>query len=98
MTVANEGAIEFTERILPFFSSDADAGSLEIAGIGPTLVPGRFPEVIVGHTILPQQLINNAQIKQRFAIVGVGIATFLNLYSCFEIAFSLIETGTAQVP
>ena len=98
MTVADEGTIEFIECILPVLIRYADACSLEIAGIGPSFVPGRFPEVIIGLTILAHQLINNAQIEQRLAIVGVWIATFLHLNGGFEIAFGLIETGTAQVP
>ena len=64
MTVADEGAIKLIECLLPVLITDTDASSLEIAGIGPSLVPGRFPEAIVGFSILAHQLINYAQIEQ----------------------------------
>ena len=98
MTIADKGAFQFVERIFPAFFSRTDTSRFKIAGISPRLIPRRLPETVVGHILSAQELIDNAQIELWFTIVRIGITFLQHLDSCCQIGFSLLETGTSQVP
>ena len=74
VAVADEGAFEFVEGILPTFLLHTDAGCLIVAGIGPGLVPCRLPKQFVGLMPLMTESFDNAKIEERLAIVGVRVA------------------------
>ena len=63
MTVADQGALEFVEGILPAFLVHTDTGCLIIAGIGPSLVPRRLPEQLIGLSPLMTESFDDAQIE-----------------------------------
>ena len=98
MAVADECMLQLIDGFLPALVSDIDAGSLEIARIGPCFVPGGFHETVVGFTNFGQVLIGNTEIEQRLTIVGVGITLLLHLDGSLQETFCLSKTGTAQIP
>ena len=98
VAVADERTFQFVEGVLPALVSHADTGCLEESGIGPRLVPRRLPETIVSLPGVPEEFMDDAQIEQRFAIVGVGITLLQNLNGSLQIGLRLFETGTTQVP
>ena len=98
MPVVVQAAVDLVEGILVATLHGADLGGFEIAGIGPSLVPGSFPEEFVGFGDFAQILERQRKIVDGFAIVGIGIAALRELHGLAQILFGLGETALADVP
>ena len=72
--VADETAVELVEGILVTALQHADLRSLEIASIGPGLVPSGLPETLVGLGGLALVLQRQAEVIDGLAVVGIRIA------------------------
>ena len=96
--IENKTAVQLVERIVIASLQRADAGCLEIAGIGPCLVPRGFPEELVCLLQTMLELQTECQIEQRLTVIRIGIALLPDLHRLSQIGFCLLESSTTQIP
>ena len=72
--VVVQTAVDFVEGILVTALRHGDFGGLEVAGIGPCLVPCGFPESFVGLVGLALVFQGEGEVVDGFAVIGVGVA------------------------
>ena len=97
-TIKDKRTIQLGESIVITLLGHADTRCLEIAGISPCLVPGRFPEEFVGLLQLPLIFQCKGQIENSLTIVRIRIAFLPDFHSLAQIELSLVKTATAQIP
>ena len=97
-SIENQTTVQLIQCIIIAALRHTDSCRLEIAGIGPCLVPGRFPEKVIG--LVPTALIlqGKGKVKDGLTIIRIRIAFLPYLHSLTEIALCLVKASTAQVP
>ena len=96
--VVDETAVHLVEGILVTALGGADLSRLEVAGVGPCLVPGGFPEELVGLGRLALIFLREGEVVDGLAVVRIGVALLRQTDSLAQIVLSLGETALADVP
>ena len=97
-TIEDETAIELVECILIAALRCADASCLEVACVGPCLVPCGLPEEFIGLLRTLQVFQRQCKVEDGLALIGVRVTLLPNLHSFTQIRFSLVETSASQIP
>ena len=97
-TVENEASVELVEGVVVAVLRRADAGRLEVAGVGPRLVPRAFPEQVV--SLLPAVLVfqGECEVEDGLAVVGVGISLFEYSHGLSQESLGPLEAPSPEEP
>ena len=96
--VADKGAVDFVESVFEAILHSRNLGAGEVAGILPCSVPARLVEAVVSLIEAALILQCQAEVVERFAIIGVGVALHKGIHRSGEVLFGACEASFAYIP